>query len=142
MKNLVLAFCTGALLLGCAGNTSQTSLPGGACSTQETCLAGEAQVVGVYEAKLPCASCSGIEARLTLNKDATFNTEMTYLSKDKYKEARRGTYAVIAGNVVTTDNYKEKQSYKIDGENLIMLDFEGKEPTGELKDFYVFKKVK
>lgn len=37
---------------------------------------------------------------------------------------------------------KRRSFYKVDGENLKMLDMDQKEVTGELKDKYIFKRVK
>ena len=84
----------------------------------------------------------GIDSTLILKKDGIFESVMNYKSKDNYKAVSKGKYSIENGVITTIDEYKEKSFYKIEGENLKMLDMDQKEVTGELKDKYIFKRVK
>ena len=142
MKNFIFALSAALLLAGCATSNQSTSVPQGKCEVKGSCMAPVSSIEGTYKAFLPCASCMGIDSRLTLKKDGTFESVMDYKSKDNYKAVSKGKYSIENGVITTIDEYKEKSFYKIEGENLKMLDMDQKEVTGELKDKYIFKRVK
>ena len=142
MKNFIFALSAALLLAGCATSNQSTSVPQGKCEVKSGCTAAQTSIEGTYKAFLPCASCMGIDSTLTLKKDGTFESVMNYKSKDNYKAVSKGKYSVKNGVITTVDEYKEKSFYKIEGENLKMLDMDQKEVTGELKDKYIFKRVK
>ena len=142
MKNFIFALSAALLLAGCATSNQSASVPQGKCEVKGSCMAPVSSIEGTYKAFLPCASCMGIDATLTLKKDGTFESVMNYKSKDNYKAVSKGKYSIKNGVITTVDEYKEKSFYKIDGENLKMLDMDQKEVTGELKDKYIFKRVK
>ena len=122
MKNFIFALSAALLLAGCATSNQSASVPQGKCEVK--------------------GSCMGIDSTLTLKKDGTFESVMNYKSKDNYKAVSKGKYSVKNGVITTVDEYKEKSFYKIEGESLKMLDMDQKEVTGELKDKYIFKRVK
>ncbi|MGP1359476.1 copper resistance protein NlpE [Campylobacter sp.] len=142
MKNFIFALSAALLLAGCATSSQNTSIPQGKCEVKSSCTAAQTSIEGTYKAFLPCASCMGIDSTLTLKKDGTFVSVMDYKSKDNYKAMSKGKYSIENGVITTVDEYKEKNFYKIEGENLKMLDMDQKEVTGELKDKYIFKRVK
>ena len=142
MKNFIFALSAALLLAGCATSNQSASVPQGKCEVKGSCMAPLRSIEGNYKAFLPCASCMGIDSTLTLKKDGTFESVMNYKSKDNYKAVSKGKYSVKNGVITTVDEYKEKSFYKIEGESLKMLDMDQKEVTGELKDKYIFKRVK
>lgn len=126
---------------GCAN--TQNALPNGTCgvSTAQKCEMKN-ELTGVYKTTLPCADCDGIRATLILKDDKSFSYIMTYENQQKYTDNQSGVYSV-AGDILTTENlYKEKQMYKIVNGALKMLDSQGDEVSGELAEFYTFKKIR
>ena len=77
MKSRILILAAAALLAACGGNTQKKAASGGAetvaeapdMHTAETSL----DYQGTYAGTLPAADCPGIETRLTLKKDGTFD---------------------------------------------------------------------
>lgn len=47
---------------------------------------------GVYEGTLPCADCAGIETKLTLNSNLTFELAETYLTDPKHSFVTTGNF--------------------------------------------------
>ncbi len=59
---------------------------------------------GVYEGVLPCADCPGIQTRLTLNRDESYELSSLYLDRDKTPRVVRGRFSWQPnGNAVTLD---------------------------------------
>lgn len=82
-------------------------------------------VVGSFEGTIPCADCSGIKKKLTLNSDHTFVMESTYLGKGNERPfVDRGTYRVQNGRVILSVKDQPSQ-YRIDRTSLEQLDMEG-----------------
>ena len=80
MKSGILILAAAALLAACGGNTQKKAAAGGTetvagmpdMHTAETSL----DYQGTYAGTLPAADCPGIETRLTLKKDGTFDLHM------------------------------------------------------------------
>lgn len=58
--------------------------------------------VGEFSGKLPCADCSGIETKLTLNEDGSFLLDETYLEKKDGQFNAKGSYEVSADGAFVT----------------------------------------
>ncbi|WP_169777138.1 copper resistance protein NlpE [Campylobacter mucosalis] len=123
-------------LAGCATDKAEITQ-----CVNENCVVKEISVIGVYETTLPCADCDGIKATLTLKTDNKFELKLEYL-QDNDIDLQSGKYAIKDGIITTINLYKEKRLYKIDGLNLKMLDEEANEISGELSEFYNFKRIK
>ncbi|MBQ0153073.1 MAG: copper resistance protein NlpE N-terminal domain-containing protein [Chryseobacterium sp.] len=96
--------------------------------------------MGTYEAVVPCADCAGIKTNLTLNKDNTFTISEEYLEK-KSKNEDKGTFSWDAtGSIISLKGKSTNYQYKVGENTLFMLDTEGKEIQGALKEHYIFKK--
>lgn len=140
-SQILLLTLAGTLLLGgCASSQNQAALLSEKCAVEPTassskssCAPSKISVAGTYTATLPCPTCSGIDATLTLLPDGTFKALMSYQGRQSFTDAQKGTYAIFGDRITTTDEYKEKVSYRFDGENLQML-----HPDKE----YTFKRVK
>lgn len=97
--------------------------------------------MGAYEAVVPCADCPGIKTNLTLNKDNTFTISEEYLEK-KSKTEDKGSFSWdTTGSIVSLKGKFANYKYKVGENTLRMLDLQGKEIQGALKDNYVFKKI-
>lgn len=76
---------------------------------------------------LPCADCEGIETSLFLEKDGTWVMNERYLgAREPTVIASWGTWARTADKLVLTDSDGEKRYFHAKGEQLEMLDREGK----------------
>ncbi|MDR0659901.1 MAG: copper resistance protein NlpE [Prevotellaceae bacterium] len=90
--------------------------------------------MGTYEGVVPCADCSGIDTKLTLNSDYTYSMTATYQGKgDGNVFKRTGKWKINESLDVVTLDFDKPQDltkYKIvDNNTLQMLDKEGKEIT-------------
>jgi heat shock protein HslJ len=97
---------------------------------------------GVYRGTVPCADCEGIETRITLKLDGSFQRSLKYLGKDENAFFDEGNFKWdSSGRKVTLTNEKgETQSYQV-GENVLFhLDQDGNRITGDLADRYKLAK--
>lgn len=86
-----------------------------------------------YLGELPCADCAGIETHLFLQKNGTWIMNMAYLGvKDAVPLGLYGTWARTADQLVLTDSQGGRHYFRPQGENLVMLDKEGKALNPEL----------
>ena len=94
-----------------------------------------------YAGTLPAADCPGIETRLTLKKDGTFDLHMKYIDRDAEFDTKGG-YSV-RGNLLTLtpENGEEVEYYKVEENRLRRLDADKQPVTGPLDENYVLKKT-
>jgi len=101
--------------------------------------------VGTYSGIIPCADCPGIETRITLSKDNTYQMSRKYQEKGEDVFQASGTFQWNTDNsVIILGNLNKTQfptMYKLDKGNLIQLDLTGKVITGDLAQNYVLTKV-
>jgi copper homeostasis protein (lipoprotein) len=92
---------------------------------------------GVYQGTLPCADCEGIETRIVLNRDGTFQRSLKYLSREDKDFSDEGEFVWDeTGSRITLKAENGDQQYQV-GENLLFhLDQEGNRITGDLADMY------
>jgi uncharacterized lipoprotein NlpE involved in copper resistance len=96
---------------------------------------------GVYTGTIPAASGPGINVRLKINKDESFELNYEYLDKPENSFAWTGSFKWDdAGSIITLDIKDAPPHYKVTEGKLIQLDMEGKQITGNLADNYVLKK--
>ncbi len=80
---------------------------------------------GVYEGVLPCADCPGIQTRLTLNRDGTYELLTRYLERPVAPRTERGRFTWQAGgNTIALD--AGGQRYAVGEGRLSLLDPEGR----------------
>lgn len=100
---------------------------------------------GVYSGILPCADCSGIKTKVTLNSDRTFITESLYLGKDVTPLIRNGKFTWNnEGNIIflaglNTDEIPVK--YFVSENKINQLDMDGNFITGALAEQYILYKI-
>ena len=76
---------------------------------------------GVYEGVLPCADCPGIQTRLTLNRDESYELSSLYVDRDKTPRVVRGRFSWQPnGNAITLDGQARGQQFAV-GEGRIAL---------------------
>ena len=92
---------------------------------------------GVYTGVLPCADCEGIETRIVIKQDGTFERSMTYLGKESAAMHEEGKFKWDeSGSRILLSSDKGDQLYQV-GENVLFhLDEEGNRVSGELAANY------
>ena len=149
MKNNVLIFSVVCLLLGlnaCKSESKQKTEA--AVETQAATVDNSKSSVdwnGTYFGVLPCADCSGIETRITLNSDNTYHISWKYQDKNDELYQKSGTFLWDAdGGIITLEGLDKNEcpnQYQV-GENcLFHLDMDGNRITGDLAPNYVLAKV-
>ena len=146
MKSGILILAAAALLAACGGNTQKKAAAGGTetvagmpdMHTAETSL----DYQGTYAGTLPAADCPGIETRLTLKKDGTFDLHMKYIDRDAEFD-EKGVFSVKE-NLLTLTQLDDgsEEYYKVEENRLRMLDAEKQPVTGALAENYVLQKIK
>jgi len=96
---------------------------------------------GVYTGTIPSAGGSGIDVRLKINKDETFELSYKYLDRPPENSfISTGSFKWDDGNNITLDIKDTPSHYKVAKNKLIQLDMSGKPITGNLADNYVLTK--
>jgi heat shock protein HslJ len=93
---------------------------------------------GTYQGVLPCADCEGIDTRLTLASDGTYQIRTRYLGKSDTVFWASGSFAWNeAGAIVTLAGQEEGASrYQVVENALIQLDRDGGRIEGALAERY------
>lgn len=97
---------------------------------------------GVYAGMIPCADCEGIQYRLVLNTDSSFQEQLTYKGKSGNPLITKGRYSV-QGDTLVRLNKKDRGMalFKKHPKGLLMLDSDGNEITGDLAGHYILVKL-
>ena len=146
MKESLLILAAALVMVSCGGNAQQKAATAG---TQQTTAAApdmhnaetSLDYQGTYAGTLPAADCPGIETRLTLKKDGTFDLHMKYIDRDAEFDTKGG-YSV-RGNLLTLtpENGEGVEYYKVEENRLRRLDAEKQPVTGALADNYTLQKT-
>lgn len=143
-KTLILA--AAALLLAACGNRAQRRADRAAADTEallpDSRTAEDAtRVAGTYTGTLPAADCPGIETRLTLRPNGTYDLHLKYIDRDAAFD-EQGAYEVRGDLLTLTPSDGERIAfYRIEKNRLRMLDNAGQAITGELAENYVLHKT-
>ncbi len=97
---------------------------------------------GKYEGVLPCADCEGIKYIVELKKDGNFFIEQEYLGRETVYQDEGFYKWDASGNVLHLNSNVSPLVLKVEENRLKVLDQEGKEISGNLKEKYILKKVK
>jgi uncharacterized lipoprotein NlpE involved in copper resistance len=96
---------------------------------------------GVYTGTIPAADGPGINVRITLYPDETFEIQYEYVDKPGIFIEKGSFEWDETGSTITLKGVDAPPYYKV-GENiLIQLDMQGKVITGSLADMYVLRKT-
>ncbi|MCL2193335.1 MAG: copper resistance protein NlpE [Treponema sp.] len=142
-KLACIAFMAIPLALGCAHANRYAPSPDVAIETYHNSR-NSLTWWGVYEGTIPSASGSGINVRITLNRDYTFEISYEYLGRDNGLFAANGTFRWDdAGRTITLENradspFRYSPRYQVGEMFLRQLDIHGNPIEG---DHYVLQKV-
>ena len=96
---------------------------------------------GVYTGTIPAADAEGINVRMLLNQDNTYELTYEYIDKPDSTFTFTGAFAWDdAGNIIHIEIADAPSYYKVAENKLIQLDMKGDLITGELADNYVLTK--
>lgn len=152
MKKTILALSLAVFALGaCSKNTPQNddamqapATPPAANVTADNTNPSNTTIAtdwtGAYKGMMPCADCEGIETKLELKTNHAYELEEEYKGKGKDSKFKvKGSYTVDAANpaIITLDQAGDNRKFQKEGNNLHMLDSEGKRVEGALASNYV-----
>lgn len=150
MKKLIFIAFISIILQGCVG-CEKKNLPireGRTVITETTIIdthnsRNSLDYWGTYHGNIPCEDCNGIQMKLTLNKDYSYELRYVYLGKPSKTEVEaHGTFTWNdEGSIITLSGLTNIPNQFLVGENmLIMLDMDGNRFTGDRADRYILKK--
>lgn len=111
MKKLIFpALVAGLFAVSCSKKEAKTETPASADSLKTEQVADstttnteKVSLSGNFEGTIPCADCSGIETKLTLNEqDKSYTLESNYLEKKDGKFTDKGTFEVSEDGTFVT----------------------------------------
>jgi heat shock protein HslJ len=99
------------------------------------------EIAGTYYGITPCADCPGIYYELHLNEDMTYSDKWLYLESDVDTMNSNGKYEIQSDSIVILKGNEESffERLKIRDGEMLVLDKDGNEISGELAEFYVLK---
>jgi heat shock protein HslJ len=93
-----------AALAACAPIKSATGQPAAMTADPAHSSRNALDWAGTYAGTLPCANCPGVQTRLRLNRDESFELSVQYLERDPAPKVSRGRFTWQAnGNAITLD---------------------------------------
>jgi len=97
---------------------------------------------GTYNGIFPCADCMGIRTEITLSEDNTFELTEIHLNKSDTRQTEQGTFSWQEdGKVIATSNKEGKITlYKVEENQLRLLDQEGNKIKGDTANLYLLYK--
>jgi heat shock protein HslJ len=96
---------------------------------------------GSYSGVVPCASCPGIQIRVTLHAGGTFDRSLQYIDESPIPTTDSGHFTWNAtGSKVTLGAGDDAQQYQVGENRLFHLDHRGERINGELAGRYVLEK--
>lgn len=98
---------------------------------------------GTYQGTIPCGDCPGIQTRLTLWEDGTFERSTLYVDRDTTPFVDAGEFEWnSAGSVITLAGTSERPlQYQVGENRLYQLDRNGERITGGLAEQYQLVKI-
>ena len=98
----------------------------------------------VYFGTLPCGKCEGIEMWIILHSNQTYSLKTNYLGlNDALEEEFTGKFSYNKrDSIATLEGLKNRypQQYKIAGNKMMQLDFDGKPIQNQLANPYILLK--
>lgn len=99
-------------------------------------------ITGVYSGLIPCADCEGIQYRLALSGDGSYQEQLTYKGKSSKPYIGRGRYTLEGDTLVKLNKKTAGMSlFRVHPKGLLMLDADGQPITGDLADHYILMKL-
>ncbi|MEQ8907968.1 MAG: copper resistance protein NlpE N-terminal domain-containing protein [Vicingaceae bacterium] len=96
---------------------------------------------GTYRGILPCADCIGIQTKLTLNDDSSYQVQSFYLGKSNEINSKKGRYQFTdyGSTIVCRINNKIVSRYKVEENQLRPIGSHG-EDQSEIADRHILRK--
>jgi heat shock protein HslJ len=97
---------------------------------------------GIYTGIIPCTKCEGIETRISLLKNGSYQKSSVYLEKDNRSFNETGQVEWNENEFIITlvSESGESSVYKVGEGFLQMLDKQGKDITGDVENRYLLVK--
>jgi copper homeostasis protein (lipoprotein) len=145
MKNVAVILIITVMLLSCGNGADEP----GVTTNDDTMntvtpVTYQAVIEGSYLGILPCADCEGVETRLTLFADSTYQLVNNYLGKNPKDTAglNVGKTGKFMMHNDTVHLVGDQSKFLRTDTALIQLDATGQLFTGEIADRFILKKVK
>ncbi len=142
MKKSILALCSVALLTT-ACNNGKTATTGTADSTAVDTTGMTIATTATYAGTMPAADAPGLDTKLTINADSTYELTQTNAANNETVRQESGVWHMLAHGVMqlVTPSSGEQNYYKLKGDTAVVLtDSLGNEPEGETARFYELKR--
>jgi len=113
--------------------------------TALTCACATAKTVntdwaGEYSGTIPAADCPGIDVKLTVNADFTYELFYSYIDRE-HRIKTTGTFRLNKeGSTIILSAQNGPAFYRIGKDYLQQLDIKGKEIKGEFASMYILTK--
>ena len=96
---------------------------------------------GVYTGTIPAADVEGINVRMKLNKDSTYELTYDYIGKPENTFTFNGSFSWNdAGDTIHIEIADAPSYYKVAKNKLIQMDMAGNPITGNFANMYVLTK--
>jgi copper homeostasis protein (lipoprotein) len=100
---------------------------------------------GTYHGVTPCTDCEGVDSKITLNDDLTYQTERIYLGKSEQIFRNEGTFTWSEdGSRIRLNDLNPSNTpalYQVGENRLFQLGMDGNRIEGRLADQYILTKV-
>ena len=101
------------------------------------------ELAGLYTGTIPCNDCDGIEMELELAADMTYVLKKTYVGKSEPPVRYTGNFILMQDWLIQLDKKQDDLYYfQKEGDQLKVLDKNGKLIPGELRGKYVLYYIK
>lgn len=98
--------------------------------------------LGVYQGRLPCVDCAGIETRITLYDNGVFSKTDTQIDNTAVKFTEHGDIVWDDDNqTITLVGSEEQSRYKVIENALVPLDIMVETLTGETTNEYILQRI-
>ena len=142
IRKIVFVLCIACFFFGLnackSKDSNQVQMMTG--DNSRTCLDWE----GTYSGVIPCADCAGIETRISLKMDNTYQISWQYLGKNDEIYLHDGTFIWDStGSIIILENMdidKYPTRYRVCENYLLQLDLNGSEIVGAMADKYILHK--
>jgi len=99
---------------------------------------------GTYAGTTPCADCRGIETRLTLSYDETYELTTRYIGKSDslFKTDGSFTWNETGSKIeLGVDAGSRPSEYLVQENRVVQLNMKGEQITGDLAESYILEKI-
>lgn len=94
---------------------------------------------GTYKGRIPAADCPGINVSLIVKQDKTFCLTYDYIDRDN-TFISQGTYQINGNYLITIGEKNDSTFYKVEENQLRILDGQRQIIRGNLEDMFILKK--